>query len=68
MLKELFGHPAEQGVQLAGEVDTRGKAIVMTTTLERAELSRDQIHAYGKDADIKGCKGSMSSSIEPEIG
>jgi ATP-dependent Clp protease adaptor protein ClpS len=67
MLKELFGHPTERGMQLAVEVDTRGKAIVFTTTMERAELKRDQIHAYGKDADIKGCKGSMSSSIEPEI-
>jgi ATP-dependent Clp protease adaptor protein ClpS len=67
MLKELFGHPTERGMQLAVEVDTRGKAIVFTTTMERAELKRDQIHSYGKDADIKGCKGSMSSSIEPEI-
>jgi len=32
-------------------VDTQGKVIVFTTTKEHAELKRDQIHAFGKDAD-----------------
>jgi ATP-dependent Clp protease adaptor protein ClpS len=68
MLQKLFGHPPEKGYQLAKEVDTRGKAIVLTTTLEHAELKRDQIHAFGKDDLIDGCKGSMSSTIEPSIG
>ncbi|MCE9607136.1 MAG: ATP-dependent Clp protease adaptor ClpS [Planctomycetia bacterium] len=65
MLQELFGHPLEKGFQLAKEVDVAGKAIVLTTTMEHAELKRDQIKAYGKDPDIRACKGSMSSSIEP---
>jgi len=65
MLKALFGHPLESGYTLAKQVDTEGKAIVMTTTLELAELKRDQIHAYGRDELIAGCKGSMSASIEP---
>lgn len=65
MLQELFGHPLEKGYQLATEVDKRGKAIVLTTTKEHAELKRDQIHAYGKDKVIKSCKGSMSATIEP---
>jgi len=68
MLKELFGHPAEKGFQLAKEVDTSGKAIVLTTTREHAELKCDQIHAYGKDESTRECKGSMSASIEPETG
>jgi len=66
MLKQLFGHPVETGVQLAESVDKQGRVIVLTTTLEHAELKRDQIHAYGKDPFIKNCQGSMSSSIEPE--
>ena len=66
MLKELFSHPVEKGRQLAEAVDTQGRTIVLTTTLEHAELKRDQIHAYGKDQACEGCKGSMSSSIEPE--
>jgi ATP-dependent Clp protease adaptor protein ClpS len=68
MLQKLFGHPQEKGFQLAKEVDSRGKAIVLTTTREHAELKRDQIHAFGKDDLTAGCKGSMSATIEPSIG
>jgi ATP-dependent Clp protease adaptor protein ClpS len=66
MMKELFGHPFEKGVQIAKEVDRSGRAVCLTTTREHAELKRDQIHAYGKDALIVRCKGSMSASVEPE--
>jgi len=66
MLEELFAHPAERGFQIAKEVDRQGRAIVLTTTLEHAELKRDQIHAYGKDPLMKACQGAMSASIEPE--
>jgi ATP-dependent Clp protease adaptor protein ClpS len=65
MLKELFGHPEERGYQLAKEVDERGRAIVLTTSLELAELKRDQIHAYGPDPLIPRCQGSMTAEIEP---
>jgi len=66
MLMELFGHPAEKGYQLAKEVDTQGRAVVLTTTREHAELKRDQIHAYGRDGLIDGCKGSMWATVEAE--
>lgn len=65
MLKQLFGHPEERGFQMAKEVDTQGRVIVDTTSLERAELKRDQIHAFGPDARLPRCKGSMSACIEP---
>jgi ATP-dependent Clp protease adaptor protein ClpS len=65
MLKDLFGYPVEKGYQLAKEVDETGRAIVLTTTLEHAELKRDQIHAYGPDPTIARCRGSMSAIIEP---
>lgn len=65
MMLALFGHPPERGYQIAQEVHLRGRAIVLTTTKEHAELKRDQIHAYGKDNDVRGCKGSMSATIEP---
>jgi ATP-dependent Clp protease adaptor protein ClpS len=64
MMLEIFGYQPEKGYQIAKEVDTRGRAIVITTTKEHAELKRDQIHAYGKDALIDGCKGSMWATIE----
>src|SRR5688572_20016579 len=66
MVQELFGHTFEKGYQLARAVDMQGRAILLTTTKEHAELKRDQVHAYGKDRQIKNCKGSMSSTIEPE--
>lgn len=68
MLRDLFGHPIEKGFQLACEVDTTGRVVVLTTTKEHAELKRDQIHAYGKDDLIRGCKGSMTATIEPAPG
>jgi ATP-dependent Clp protease adaptor protein ClpS len=68
MMQTLFGHPPTKGYQIAEEVHLRGRAIVLTTTKEHAELKRDQIHAFGKDGLIAGCKGSMSATIEPSIG
>ncbi|HID76469.1 MAG TPA: ATP-dependent Clp protease adaptor ClpS [Planctomycetaceae bacterium] len=65
MLMQLFGYPPEKGYQMACEVDTRGRVVVLTTTKEHAELKRDQIHAFGKDDMIEGCKGSMTATIEP---
>jgi ATP-dependent Clp protease adaptor protein ClpS len=65
MLQKLFGYPPEKGFQMAQEVHTTGRVIVMTTTLELAELKRDQIHAFGADPLIERCKGSMSATIEP---
>ncbi|MEW4560993.1 ATP-dependent Clp protease adaptor ClpS [Bremerella sp. JC770] len=66
MMHELFGHPVEKGFEIAKTVDADGRAICLTTTKEHAELKRDQIHAYGKDDLIARCRGSMSSTIEPE--
>jgi len=68
MLGQLFGHPAERAYMMAKEVDTTGRVIVDTTSKERAELKRDQIHAFGPDPDIPRCKGSMSAVIEPAPG
>ena len=66
--EELFGHPPTTGKQIARAVDKEGRAICLTTTLEHAELKRDQIHAFGGDKNIDRCQGSMKASIEPEVG
>ena len=68
MLQQLFGYPREKGMQMAMEVHTTGRVIVLTTTKEHAELKRDQIHAFGPDPLIPRCKGSMSATIEPAPG
>ncbi|MBA4066492.1 MAG: Clp protease ClpS [Isosphaera sp.] len=64
MLLALFGHPVEKGFELARQVDQTGRAVVCTTSLERAELKRDQIHAYGPDPRIPRCKGAMTAELE----
>ncbi|MGI9456585.1 MAG: ATP-dependent Clp protease adaptor ClpS [Aeoliella sp.] len=63
MLRELFGHTKKDCEQIAKGVDEEGRAIVLTTTKEHAELKRDQIHAYGKD-NMESSKGSMWATIE----
>ena len=68
MLMKLFGHSRERAFLMACEVDGTGRVIVDTTTKERAELKRDQIHAYGADWRIPHCKGSMSAVVEPAPG
>ena len=67
MLCRLFGCSKEYAFQLAQEVDSHSRVIVDTTTLERAELKRDQIHGFGRDWRIPRCQGSMSAVIEPAV-
>ena len=68
MLQQLFGYPPEKGFLMAEEVDRTGRVIVLTTSMEHAELKRDQIHAFGPDPYIPRCQGSMSAEIEPACG
>lgn len=65
MMSELFGHPKEKGLEIATSVDKSGRAVCLTTTREHAELKRDQVHAFGRDAQMERSKGSMRASIEP---
>ena len=65
MVRSVFGYSEERGYQLAKEVDNSGRAILMTTHRELAELKREQVLAYGTDIRIAECKGSMSAIIEP---
>jgi ATP-dependent Clp protease adaptor protein ClpS len=65
MLRDLFGLATERGYQLASEVDSAGRAILLTTTLEHAELKRDQVHAYGPDRLLARSHGSMTAVLEP---
>lgn len=67
MLGKVFFYPTERAFQLASEVDTIGRAIVDTTTLERAELKREQIHSFGRDWRIPKCCGSMSAILEVAV-
>jgi ATP-dependent Clp protease adaptor protein ClpS len=68
MLAVVFGHPVETGTLLAKEVNEAGRAIVLTTHKELAELKREQIIAYGVDPRIATCRGPMGAVIEPAQG
>src|SRR6266567_3205094 len=64
MLQVLFGYPREKGLQMAREVDTTGRVIVLTTSKEHAELKQEQIHAFGPDPlSAHECAGSMTCII-----
>ena len=65
MLKSLFAIPKERGFKIAETVDHEGRAICLTTTLEHAELKRDQIKAFGSDPRNLRCANSMFATIEP---
>lgn len=66
MMKAIFGYSRERGLEIADTVNNEGRVICLTTTMEHAELKRDQIHAFGKDDLVDMCAGSMQSTIEPE--
>ena len=65
MLQAVLAHEPEKGMKLAKEVDETGRAIVLTTHRELAELRQEQIHAYGRDLRVATCAGSMTAIIEP---
>jgi ATP-dependent Clp protease adaptor protein ClpS len=65
MLRRLFGHNEDMALQLAAMIGREGRVIVDTTTFERAELKRDQIHSFGPDFRLPCCKGPMSAIIKP---
>jgi len=64
MLHAVFGYPVEKGFQLAREVDTRGRAIVFTSSLEQAELKKDLILGFGPDPLLESSKGSIIATLE----
>ena len=64
MMRDLFGHTKERGRQIAKTVHRQGRAAVYMGHLELAELKRDQILAYGADAFVAECKGSMWATLE----
>lgn len=66
MLITLFQHSKMTAHRMAVEVDSTGRVIVETTSLERAELKREQIHAYGPDPRLlEQSTASMRARLEP---
>jgi ATP-dependent Clp protease adaptor protein ClpS len=65
MLATIFGYAPEKGFAIACVVDSQGQAILMTGPLDEVRLKQDQVHAFGADPLMPGCKGSMTAVIEP---
>jgi ATP-dependent Clp protease adaptor protein ClpS len=65
MLTKLFSMSDATAFSHAVEVDTNGTTIVLTCELSKAELKRDQIHAYGADWRLERSTGSMAAVVEP---
>ena len=53
MMKELFQFDESRSFEIAKTVDHDGRAICLTTTLEHAELKRDQIKSAGPDFHVE---------------
>ena len=67
LLVKLFAHPIPKAKQLTWEIHTTGRAIVYTTHMEKAELKRDQVLAYGADPMMATSKGPLRCYIEPAV-
>lgn len=65
MLQELFGKNREVAYNIAVRVDKDGRAILMTTHREHAELKREQVNAFGRDPLMAASRGPMSAVLEP---
>jgi len=65
MLGSVFGYAPEKGFAIACVVDSEGRAILMTASLDEVKLKQDQIHSFGADPLMPHSKGSMSAVIEP---
>jgi ATP-dependent Clp protease adaptor protein ClpS len=65
MLGKLFAMTESTAFRHAVEVDTNGTTILLTCELSKAELKRDQIHAYGADWRLERSLGSMAALVEP---
>jgi ATP-dependent Clp protease adaptor protein ClpS len=65
LLTKLFGHPLKTAEELTLRIHHTGRAIVLTTHREKAELKREQVLAYGPDPRMSISKGPLGCYIEP---
>jgi ATP-dependent Clp protease adaptor protein ClpS len=65
LLTKLFGHPLATAEELTLRIHHTGRAIVLTTHREKAELKREQVLGYGPDPRMSISKGPLGCYIEP---
>jgi ATP-dependent Clp protease adaptor protein ClpS len=67
LVMRLFGFPLERAFKAAQKVDQDGRAVLLTTHKELAELKIEQIRTFGRDPRVAECSGAMSALIEPAM-
>jgi ATP-dependent Clp protease adaptor protein ClpS len=65
VLQELFHWDREKAFKVAKRVDEDGRAVLVTTHKELAELRAEQVASFGRDPLIRACRGGMTCVIEP---
>lgn len=68
MMRVLFDMSAEEGFEIAYEVDHIGQAVVKTCPHEEAVAAQKAITSYGPDYRMENSQGSMGCVIEPADG
>ena len=65
LLTKLFGHSILIAEKLTWQIHNSGRAIVLTTHKELAELKCEQVLGYGPDPRMSISKGPLGCYIEP---
>ncbi len=65
LLCKIFAHPVDTAKEMTWRIHNTGRAIVLTTHKELAELKRDQVLAYGPDPRMSNSNGPLDCYIEP---
>jgi ATP-dependent Clp protease adaptor protein ClpS len=65
LLVKIFGHSTTVAEALTLRVHNTGRAIVLTTHKELAELKCEQVLSYGPDPRMSISKGPIGCYIEP---
>ena len=65
MLCKIFGHSLTIAEALTWRIHNTGRAIVLTTHKELAELKCEQVLSYGPDPRMSVSKGPLGCYIEP---
>ncbi|WP_169974262.1 ATP-dependent Clp protease adaptor ClpS [Tautonia rosea] len=68
LLCKLFRHSLATAQELTWRIHLTGRAVVLTTHKELAELKRDQVLSYGPDPRMSVSKGPLDCFIEPAPG
>ncbi|MDX2018032.1 MAG: ATP-dependent Clp protease adaptor ClpS [Planctomycetota bacterium] len=65
VLQELFRWDRAKAFKVAQTVDEEGRAVLVTTHKELAELRAEQVNSFGRDPLIRASQGGMTCVIEP---